>query len=580
MLGMGSVSGNILRNKDSTTSDSSSDSRFQRSRFGSSDSRSSSLDDTSLFEDRLNDHLRVNSVADTSSASSAASSYRSASFEKPNSSDKQVDRAAKLAAPAGVEQALPEEGAASRAEERLGRPEIEVEELSEAIDKGISLDDGHAVATTEGGEVDVAQGFEDASPHVVLQADVSSITPTHVVVQSVDQPSNHKDRLWSIDSVSIAYSHLVYALGSHLPDPLRTEARTKEEGVSWMQEMQARVKDSHEIVLVGGGALGVEYATDIKSVYPGKSVTLIHSRKQLLPNFDVQVHDVALQRLQQLGVKVVLGERLALTEGCPRGSTVQQQKEAASASSHPDRCASADRRGEGEQARNEGMCLGNGRKRVKTTGGKEFECDLLLLCTGQQPNSELMAQLSPTSVDASTRLVRVLRTLQVKVPDPHGSLAQMPFDARPPCGDCDCFLDKKAAGANDGVEGSKLDGVPGGDSKLPNVYAIGDVADAFGALNAGYQAWAMADVAAENIVRDIQNGQNAATTADKVALQHFDPAANLLKLSLGLGKMVFQGPPDEKTGVPLVEVREDPDDLTVEGVWTFMAGVSTDDMHA
>ncbi len=76
-------------------------------------------------------------------------------------------------------------------------------------------------------------------------------------------------------------------------------------------------------------------------------------------------------------------------------------------------------------------------------GGKSFECDLLLLCTGQQPNSSLMAKLSPSSVDPGSRLVRVHRTLQVAVPDPRDA-AQQPFDAKPPCGDCDCFLDKKA----------------------------------------------------------------------------------------------------------------------------------------
>ena len=88
----------------------------------------------------------------------------------------------------------------------------------------------------------------------------------------------------------------------------------------------------------------------------------------------------------------------------------------------------------------------------------------------------------------------------------------------------------------------------------------------------------MADTAAENIIRDISNS-SVASNAEKTQLQHFDPAANMLKLSLGLGKMVFQGAPDEKTGKPTVEVREDPSDLAVEGVWQFMAGMSTDDMY-
>lgn len=301
---------------------------------------------------------------------------------------------------------------------------------------------------------------------------------------------------------------------------------------------------------------------------------MIHSRKQLLPNFDEKVHEVALKRLEELGVVTVLGERLALTEGCPRGSSVKDHQQ-----QQPTVCLPGDAKGEGEQAHKEGICVGDGRKMVKTTGGKELECDLLLLCTGQQPNSSLMAQLSPTSVDSRTRLVRVLRTLQVHVPTGKDGMAPMPFDPTPPCGDCDCFLDKKAEGGEEsGEEGEVLK-----QGCLSNIYAIGDVADAFGALNAGYQAWSMADTAVENIVRDIEQLNKGVSGEEERhrQLQHYTPAGNMLKLSLGLGKMVFQGLPAEEggDGRPIVEEKEDPHDLAVQGVWQFMANMSTDDMY-
>lgn len=34
----------------------------------------------------------------------------------------------------------------------------------------------------------------------------------------------------------------------------------------------------------------VEFATDIKSLYPEKQVTLLHSRHRLLPRFDYEMH--------------------------------------------------------------------------------------------------------------------------------------------------------------------------------------------------------------------------------------------------------------------------------------------------
>ena len=34
-----------------------------------------------------------------------------------------------------------------------------------------------------------------------------------------------------------------------------------------------------------------EFATDIKAVHPEKGVTLLHSRQQLLPRFNHEMHD-------------------------------------------------------------------------------------------------------------------------------------------------------------------------------------------------------------------------------------------------------------------------------------------------
>lgn len=520
-----------------------------------------------------------------------------------------------------MERGILEDGMArARAEEKLGRPTIHVENVSQAIDEGLGITEDKAEDAGDASDhnSDIAQGFEESSPHVVLHATATSITDTHVVVTPAtnDDAAAASRKLWSIDSLSIPYTHLVYALGSHLPDPLRTSARSKPQGVSWMQHTQEQIRDSQRVVLVGGGALGVEFATDIKSVYPDKDVTLIHSRQRLLPNFDERIHEHARARLEELGVKLVLGERLALTEGCPKGSTTaaldpEEDAEEIGSASRP------------RPIRKPSDALHSGLKRVRTTGGKELVCDLLMLCTGQQPNSSLLASLSPTSVDPHTRLVRVLPTLQVALPPPEEAMPG-PFDARPPCGDCDCFLDKKAAGASldDRQQGHLEDHQHGSDSRsedrqgrIPNVYAIGDVADAFGSLNAGYQAWGMADIAAENIVRDIGEAsreptstcETPSTVPEPAEMVHFNPAPNMLKLSLGLGKMVFQGalaphdakgnrieaPAPEQTSEaggsnaegdvvmrPEISMKQDPDDLGVEGVWTFMANASTDDLYA
>ncbi|WFD30409.1 hypothetical protein MSPP1_001428 [Malassezia sp. CBS 17886] len=450
---------------------------------------------------------------------------------------------------------------------------------------------------------------EDAEPHMVVCGRVESITETHVNVtrHKGNARSGGKGSLWSIDTLSIPYAYLIYALGSHMPDPLRHESHTKEEGIAWMKRFEERIRESKEIVIVGGGALGVEFATDIASLYAGaeaKRVTLIHSRKQLLPNFDPRIHEAAYKRLRELGVHVVMGQRLALAEGCPLGSSVTQEgggKEAPGATQKVEivgknkPCPPAGRPQDTEKPAPElnGVSgspadtpAGHTRYQIRTTLGETFECDLLLLCTGQQPNSSIMAQFSPGSVNPHSRLVRVMPSLQVMVPHDADAL-QQPFDIVPPCKDCDCFIDKKVNGS------SALEEDP--DHKpsfLPNVYAIGDVADAFGALNAGYQAWYMGEVAAENILRDVlrrasaDDPNTALPPGEPVPRQEFVPSPNMLKLSLGKGSCAVQGAPEpdpsdpDAPPKPSVNIVDDPEDMNVELIWRAHALADTEDMYS
>ena len=80
-----------------------------------------------------------------------------------------------------------------------------------------------------------------------------------------------------------------------IPDVLEASVMlqrgTKPEGVAWLRAAQNRVKNSGSVLVIGGGALGVQFATDIKQHYPEKRVTLVHSGPQLLPRFDRWLHD-------------------------------------------------------------------------------------------------------------------------------------------------------------------------------------------------------------------------------------------------------------------------------------------------
>lgn len=72
-----------------------------------------------------------------------------------------------------------------------------------------------------------------------------------------------------------------------------------------------------------------------------------------------------------------------------------------------------------------------------------------------------------------------------------------------------------------------------------HVFAIGDAADTFGAINAGHTAWDQADVAAQNILRLIK-AENENKKCVDYELQTYKPTPPAIKVSLGIQKAVRQ----------------------------------------
>ncbi|SPO27554.1 related to AIF1 - mitochondrial cell death effector [Ustilago trichophora] len=173
------------------------------------------------------------------------------------------------------------------------------------------------------------------------------------------------------------WDYLVYALGSHLPDPINVWSTSQQVsrydgsklmGVKWLRDAQDRIEAAKSIVIIGGGALGVQLATDIAVMYgTSKKVTLTHSRAQLLPRFDPWMHEKAAARLSELGVELVLGSRVDV------GS------------------------------------VSSDRKSFKLMDGRQLEADLTLFCLGQTPNTQLLGESSLSE----SGMARVERTLHL-----------------------------------------------------------------------------------------------------------------------------------------------------------------------
>lgn len=99
------------------------------------------------------------------------------------------------------------------------------------------------------------------------------------------------------------------ATGSLQPVPAKAIATDSQEAGAELRKVQEAIQDAKRIAVVGGGAVGIEIASDIKSFFPHKDITLFHSKKQFLSTFGPRLHGYVLKAFEDLGVHVVCGER-------------------------------------------------------------------------------------------------------------------------------------------------------------------------------------------------------------------------------------------------------------------------------
>lgn len=115
-------------------------------------------------------------------------------------------------------------------------------------------------------------------------------------------------------------------------------------------------------------------ATDIKELYPKKSVMLIHSRQHVMNRFHPKLHDIISERSAELGINLKLGSRVKLPPG-----------------GYP----------------TDGRAF-----EVELESGEKIPADFVIIATGQTPQSEILRELSPQSVGVDG-FVGVKKTLQI-----------------------------------------------------------------------------------------------------------------------------------------------------------------------
>ncbi|WWC89738.1 uncharacterized protein L201_004663 [Kwoniella dendrophila CBS 6074] len=330
---------------------------------------------------------------------------------------------------------------------------------------------------------------------------------------------------------TINFDYCVYALGASMPSPVNVWSKvldlkgnenqkpedelenisgTKKHGVKWMENSAEKLKKAQHVVVVGAGAMGIQFASDLKYLYPSKQVTLLHSRTRVMPRYPIEFHVALIEELKKLGVEVVLGERVMTWPKDPE--------------------------------------ILNGKKKIVTTDhGRTFEADLVLPCTGQKPHIALMASVDPSVICPQSGRIRVHPTLQVhalssssgnsnSVEDRLNNLSLSSMPITPPSSDRGSVISTPE------VQSRRNSSTPVEEKDLSHIFACGDCAET-GAIQAGHTAYYQSEVAARNIIRLIHQREskqgNYKLEDDDKILENYKVSAPAIKVTMGIKRGII-----------------------------------------
>ncbi|KFY34951.1 hypothetical protein V494_06326 [Pseudogymnoascus sp. VKM F-4513 (FW-928)] len=112
---------------------------------------------------------------------------------------------------------------------------------------------------------------------------------------------------------TVEYDYAICCSGLRREHPSVPQSVFREK---YLEECKSHISDirsvSESIVIIGGGAVGVEMSAELKLCFPDKSIKLIHSHSHVLSGEPLpdKFKDVALRLLHEQGVETILSERV------------------------------------------------------------------------------------------------------------------------------------------------------------------------------------------------------------------------------------------------------------------------------
>ncbi|KAL2834044.1 hypothetical protein BJY01DRAFT_253234 [Aspergillus pseudoustus] len=132
-------------------------------------------------------------------------------------------------------------------------------------------------------------------------------------IETVDCASKTATITTSKGPIHEAYDYLITATGLQREYPSSPRSLTREKYLAEAAENLANVRNASKgVVVIGGGAVGIEIAAEINMLHPHIPVTLVHSRTRLLSSESLpdEFAAKALEILQSNKINTVLGARV------------------------------------------------------------------------------------------------------------------------------------------------------------------------------------------------------------------------------------------------------------------------------
>jgi len=145
----------------------------------------------------------------------------------------------------------------------------------------------------------------------LVQGWLKEVRANSIVVATSAQPATRE----------IPYDYVVLATGSNYEgDLVKPVSGNIGQRLQHFRSVRKHLEGAGRVLIVGGGAVGIELAGEITETFPGKRVTVVEAGPRILPLTSEKPRRWAAEFLGGRGVEIITGERIVEPASTPSGN--------------------------------------------------------------------------------------------------------------------------------------------------------------------------------------------------------------------------------------------------------------------